>query len=239
MATPQTTGTTAFLPDISEVVEEAFERAGKESRTGYDFRSARRSLNLLTIEWINRGLNLFTIDSNTITLVAGTATYTLPLDTVDLLDFNIRTGSGTTQQDITISRISSSQYSNIPNKNSTGRPLQVWVQRLTGATDNTAVVHAPQITLWPVPDTSIPYTFVYWRMRRIQDAGNGPNAMDIPFRFYPPLVAGLAYYIAMKIPGAEQRATALKLVYDEQFKLAAEEDRERAPVRFVPLQSPV
>ena len=238
MTAPQTTGTTAFEPDLSELIEEAFDRAGKESRTGYDFRSARRSLNLMSIEWINRGLNLWTIDSITIPLVSGTATYRLPLDTVDLIDFTVRTGSGATQQDITVSRISSSQYSNIPNKNSPGKPLQVWVQRLSGATDNSSVVHYPQITLWPVPNDSI-YTFVYWRMRRIQDAGNGQNGVDIPFRFYPPLVAGLAYYIAMKTPGQEDRAVALKGVYEEQFKLAAEEDRERAPVRFVPLQSPI
>lgn len=229
-----TTDSTDFNLDLTDVVEEAFERAGGEVRSGYDLRAARRSLNLMLIEWVNRGLNFWTIDSSTIPMVSGTATYDLPLDTVDLLDFVIRTGTGTAQTDIYINRISSSQYANIPNKNSPGKPLQVWVERRTGANNSAGVAQPPRINVWPVPDVSSTYTFVYWRMRRIQDAGNGVNGQDVPFRFLPPLVAGLAYYIALKTPGAEQRAVALKAVYEEQYRLAAEEDRDRSTLRLVP-----
>lgn len=219
-----TSGTTTFNLDLSEIIEEAFERCGAELRSGYDFRTARRSLNLLFQDWANRGVNLWTLEQGTIPLVAGTATYALPTDTVDLLDHVIRTGSGTTQADITISRISSSTYASIPTKTSTGRPIQVWIKRL----------EAPEITVWPVPDTSQPYTFVYWRLRRVQDAGSGTNTMDVPFRFLPALVCGLAYYLSMKVPDAMVRMEVLKAQYDEAWNLASEEDREKAPVRFVP-----
>lgn len=230
----KTTDTTAFNLDFAELAEEAFERAGTELRSGYDLRSARRSLNLMLIEWANKGINMWTIEEGSIPLVAGTAEYDTPIDTIDLLDHVIRTGSSTNQQDIVISRISNSTYAAIPNKNTPGRPIQVLVRRNTGATNATNVVQYPGITVWPTPDAATTYTFVYWRLRRMQDAGNGVNGQDVPFRFLPAMVAGLSYYVAMKTPGQEQRAIALKMVYDEQFQLAADEDREKAPVRFVP-----
>lgn len=220
-----TSGTTAFNLDFAEIAEEAWERAGREMRSGYDLRTARRSMNLLTIEWQNRGLNMWTFEQGTQVLTPGTATYTLPSDTIDLLDHVIRTGSGTTQADLAISRISVSTYATIPNKNNTGRPIQLYVQRLRDA---------PQVTVWPVPDSTQPYTLVYWRMRRIQDAGSGVETPDVQFRFLPCLVAGLAYYIAMKDPELVSRVQMLKADYDEQFNLAAGEDREKASVRFVP-----
>ena len=220
-----TSGTTAFNMDFAEIAEEAWERAGREMRSGYDLRTARRSMNLLTIEWQNRGLNMWTFEQGTLVLTPGTATYTLPADTIDLLDHVLRTGSGTTQADLAVSRISISTYATIPNKNSTGRPIQLYVQRLRDA---------PQVTVWPVPDTTQTYTLVYWRMRRIQDAGNGVETSDVQFRFLPCLVAGLAYYIAMKDPALAERVPMLKAIYDEQFDLAAGEDREKASVRFVP-----
>lgn len=232
-----TTDTTAFNLDLNELIEESFERCGAELRSGYDFRTARRSLNLLTIEWASRGINLWTIEQGSITLTPGTITYDLPVDTIDLLEHVIRTGANTNQQDISISRISVSTYSSIPNKNATGRPIQVWVQRKTGANDSTGTPVPPQIHVWPAPDNSQTYTFVYWRMRRIQDAGDGLNGQDIPFRFLPCMVAGLAYYLSMKLPGVDpQRRLELKMDYEQQFDLAAQEDREKAPVRFVPRQ---
>jgi len=222
-----TSGTTAFDMDFAEIAEEAWERAGREMRSGYDLRTARRSMNLLTIEWQNRGLNLWTIDSGTQTLTAGTSQYTLPADTIDLLDHVIRTNAGntTTQSDLVISRIGVSSYAAIPNKLTQGRPLQVWIERLQAA---------PKINLWPVPDDSTTYTFVYWRLRRIEDAGNGVETADMNFRFLPCLVAGLAYHIAMKVPELVTRIDMLKAVYDEQYNLAAGEDREKTSERFVP-----
>ena len=233
-----TSGTNTFNLDLNNLVEEAFERCGSELRTGYDLRTARRSLNLLTIEWANRGINLWTIEQGSIPLVSGTATYNIPIDTIDLLDHVIRTGSGTNQTDITCSRISVETYLTIPNKNSQGRPIQVWFNKQSGATypDGAGTtIENPTITVWPVPNVDNTYTFVYWRLRRIQDAGEGgTRTQDIPFRFLPCMVAGLAYYLSMKLPDASQRIQMLKADYEEQFKLAAEEDRERAPIRFVP-----
>jgi len=224
-----TSGTTAFNLDLTEIVEEAFERAGSEMRTGYDLRTARRSLNLLFADWANRGLNMWTFEQGTITLVAGTATYNLPADTVDLMEHVIRTGAGSaaTQADLTITRISVSTYATIPNKLQQARPIQVWIQRLV---DN------PTITVWPVPDNSQVYTFVYWRLKRIDDAGTGINTMDVPFRFLPCMVAGLAYYLALKVPNGAERLPVLKQQYDEAWDLASTEDREKASVRFVPRQ---
>jgi hypothetical protein len=219
-----TSGTATFNLDLTEIIEEAGERCGYEIRTGYDLRTARRSLNLLFADWSNKGLNLWTLDSGSIALVPGTATYTLPADTVDLLDTVVRTGSGTTQTDITINRISGSTYATIPAKNNTGRPIQIWVQR----------TNTPQVTVWPVPDSSATYTLVYWRMRRIQDAGTGVNDMDMPFRFLPAMIAGLAYYLSLKLPGAMDRMQVLKAQYDEAWGFAADEDREKASVRLVP-----
>ena len=223
-----TSGTSSFNLDLTEIVEEAFERVGSEMRTGYDLRTARRSMNLMFADWANRGLNMFTYEQGSIPLVAGTATYELPTDTVDLLEHVIRTGAGSaaTQADLTITRISVSTYATIPNKLQQARPIQVWIERL----------NTPRITVWPVPDDSQPYTFVYWRMKRIQDAGNGVNTMDMPFRFIPCMVAGLAYYLALKVPGGAERLPVLKQQYDEAWQLASDEDREKAAVRFVPRQ---
>jgi hypothetical protein len=299
-----TSGTTSFDLEFTEIAEEAWERAGREMRSGYDLRTARRSMNMLTIEFQNRGLNMWTFEQGTITLTPGLNTYALPLDTIDLLDHVIRTGQNTasTQADLTITRISVSTYATIPNKLQSARPIQVWVQRLsgqvspTGATldgsinssntttitlsstaglpsagfiridsediyygyldgnvlggvfrgqnGTTAASHThgaaiynpnlPAVTVWPTPDNSTTYQFVYWRMRRIQDAGSGLQTADINFRFIPVIVAGLAYYIAMKVPELADRLPMLKAAYDEQFNLAAGEDREKAAVRFVP-----
>ena len=221
-----TSGTTAFNLDFTEIAEEAWERAGSEMRSGYDLRTARRSMNLLTIEWQNRGINLWTIDSGTVSLTTGTSQYTLPADTIDLLEQAIRTDSGSTtkQSDINISRISVSTFSSIPNKLTRGRPVQVWIERLTDA---------PKINVWPVPDSN-DYTFVYWRMRRVEDAGSGIETADMNFRFLPCLVAGLAYNIAMKTPDLAPRLDMLKAEYEAQFALASGEDREKSSARFVP-----
>ena len=222
-----TSGTTAFDMNFTEIAEEAWERAGREMRSGYDLRTARRSMNLLTIEWQNRGINLWTIDEGTINMVEGTSQYDLPADTIDLLEQVIRTNSGVTatQSDLTINRISVSTYASIPNKLTQGRPIQVYIERLR---DN------PKINVWPVPDQSSYYVFKYYRMRRIQDAGSGVETADMNFRFLPCLVAGLAYYIAMKDPDLAPRIEMLKVMYEEQFALAAGEDREKSPARFVP-----
>lgn len=233
-----TTGTTLFNLDFAEIADECWERCGSEMRSGYDLKTTRRSLNLLLIEWQNRGLNLWEVEQLEIPMVTGQAVYNLPLDTVDLLDQVIRTGSGQNQSDITISRISGSTYSTIPNKTALGKPIQVWINRQTGATTPTGVAY-PTINVWPTPQSpGNQYTFVYWRLRRMQDAGNGANTQDVPYLFLPALVAGLAYYLSMKIPNVDmQRAVALKAVYDEQFQLASDENREKAPVRMVPRMS--
>ena len=300
-----TSGTAVFNLDLSEVVEEAFERCGSELRTGYDLRTARRSLNLMVADWANRGVNMWTMEQGQITLVPGQNTYALPNDTVDLLEHVIRTGanSATTQADLNITRISVSTYATIPNKLTQSRPIQVWIQRMnaqsspTGLTlastinasvteitlsstvdlpaagfikldseiinygyisgntlyncaraqqNTTAASHTsgtavyweqlPAITVWPTPDSSTTYTFVYWRLRRTQDAGGGVNVMDVPFRFIPCMAAGLSYYIALKIPEGLARLDVLKQQYDEAWQLAADEDREKAAIRFVPRQ---
>ena len=231
-----TTGTATFNLDLNDLVEEAFERAGSELRTGYDLRTARRSLNLLTIEWANRGINLWTIEQGQITLTTGVGVYPLPVDTIDLLDQVIRTNQATSNQiDININRISESTYSTIPNKLTQGRPIQVWINRQSGATTPTGV-NSPTINVWPTPNApDNQYVFVYWRLRRINDAGDGVNTQDIPFRFLPAMVAGLAYYLSIKIQGTDpNRVTGLKMDYEQQFQLAADEDREKAPIRFVP-----
>ena len=300
-----TTGSSIFNMEFSEIAEEAWERAGREMRSGYDLRTARRSMNLLTIEFANRGLNMWTIEQGSFNLTPGLNTYPLPTDTIDLLDHVIRTGanSESTQADLNITRISVSTYATIPNKITQARPIQVWIQRLSGETNptgstlngnitasdttitlssvvglaasgyirldsetiyynyisgntinncfraqngTTAASHTtgtavfvqqlPAVTVWPTPDSSVPYQFVYWRMRRIQDAGNGIQTADMNFRFLPCLVAGLAYYIAMKVPELMNRVDMLKAIYDEQFSLAAAEDHEKAAIRYVPRQ---
>lgn len=241
-----TTGTAEFNLDLNSLLEEAFERCGAELRTGYDFRTARRSLNLLTVEWANRGINLWTIEQGSIPMVQGQITYELPIDTIDLLEHVIRTQTGQAQTDINITRISVDTYATIPNKNAQGRPIQVWINRQSGATypvggepagtnPNTGVDH-PSINVWPAPEQSNYYTFVYWRLRRIQDAGNGTATQDIPFRMLPPLVAGLAYHLSLKIPGAMERTALLKQMYDEAWEQASDEDREKAALRIAPRQ---
>jgi hypothetical protein len=292
--------------DFTEIAEEAWERAGREMRSGYDLRTARRSMNLMTIEWQNKGINMWTMEQGIINLTPGLATYALPTDTIDLLEHVIRTGANTssTQADLTITRISVSTYATIPNKLSQARPIQVWIQRLSGQTnptnavldgaitstattitlntvvglagagfirlnsediyytyisgntlggvyrgqnnttaaaqaDGTAVFvpQLPAITVWPTPDNTTTYQFVYWRLRRVQDAGAGMETSDMNFRFLPCLVAGLAYHIAVKVPELMPRIQMLKQIYDETFEIAAGEDREKAAVRFVPRQT--
>jgi hypothetical protein len=221
-----TSGVANFNLDLSEIVEEAFERAGGELRTGYDLRTARRSLNLMFADWASRGLNMWTYEQGTQVLTPGQATYVLPTDTVDLLEHVIRTGAGnvSTQADLTITRISVSTYATIPNKLQQARPIQIFIERL----------NTPQFTVWPVPDNTQTYTLVYYRLRRIENAGDGVNTMDMPFRFLPCMVAGLAYHLALKIPSGAERLPILKQQYDEAWALASEEDREKAAVRFVP-----
>jgi hypothetical protein len=300
-----TTGSTLFNMDFTEIAEEAWERAGREMRSGYDLRTARRSMNLMTIEWQSKGINMWTMEQGIINLIPGLATYALPTDTIDLMEHVIRTGSNTasTQADLTMSRISVSTYATIPNKLAQARPIQVWIQRLSGETNptnatlsssisatdttitlstvvglagsgfikidseviyytfvtgnvlggvfrgqnnTTAASHTagaaifmaqlPAITVWPTPDASVPYQFVYYRLRRVQDAGAGVETADMNFRFLPSLVAGLAYHIAIKVPELMPRIQMLKQIYDETFEIAAGEDREKAPSRFVPRQ---
>jgi len=222
-----TSGTTAFNMDFTEIAEEAWERAGREMRSGYDLRTARRSMNLLTIEWQNRGVNLWTIEEGSVNLVDGTAQYTLDADTIDLLEQVIRTNSGnaSTQSDLTLNRIGVSTYASIPNKLSEGRPIQMWIDRRRDA---------PVLNLWPVPDKTDTYVLKYWRIRRIQDAGNGTETADVNFRFLPCLVAGLAYNIALKVPELMERVPMLKTVYEEAFALAAAEDREKTSDYYRP-----
>jgi hypothetical protein len=231
-----TSGTTAFNLNLNELIEESFERCGAELRTGYDLRTARRSLNLLTIEWANRGINLWTIEQGSIPMVQGQIVYDLPADTIDLLDHVIRTQTGQGQTDINITRISVDTYSTIPNKNAQGRPIQVWINRQSGATEPVSGVAYPNINVWPAPEQSNYYTFVYWRLRRIQDAGNGITTQDIPFRFLPCMVAGLAFHLSKKIPGALERSQMLKMEYEELWQQAADEDREKAALRIAPRQ---
>lgn len=297
-----TSGQTVFNLDMSELIEDAFERCGQELRTGYELRTARRSLNLLTIEWSNRGINLWTIEQGQIVMNTGQAIYPIPSDTIDLLDTVTRTGSGETQSDVSVTRISEPTYMTIPNKNATGRPVQVWINRQTGLTNNTTVVtvgdiaptdttitvsdasqlstigfinidnetiayqnvsgnqllncfrgqnnttaashtsgtsvvvaNLSSINVYPTPSApGNQYTFVYYRMRRIQDAGGGVNIQDIPFRLLNCMVAGLAFYLSQKIPGAEMRMQWLKSEYEEQWLLASTEDRDKSADRYVP-----
>tara|TARA_R110000803_G_scaffold192625_1_gene255516 strand:+ start:182 stop:883 length:702 start_codon:yes stop_codon:yes gene_type:complete len=226
-----TTGVADFNMDFTEIAEESWERAGREMRSGYDLRTARRSMNLLTIEWQNRGINMWTIEEGFINLVQGQSAYPLPADTIDLLEQVIRTNQGntSTQSDLTLSRISMPTYASIPNKLTEGRPIQINVERLRDA---------PVVNIWPVPDqgTAVTpfYVLRYWRMRRIENAGAGVQTADVNFRFLPCLVAGLAYYIASKDPDLMPRIPMLQAEYERQFELAAGEDREKATLRLVP-----
>lgn len=223
-----------FNLNLNELIEEAFERAGAELRTGYEFRTARRSLNLMFAEWANRGINLWTVESDSVPLIADQATYVLPIDTVDLIEHVVRTNAGTSiQADIGISRISVSTYASLPNKTATGRPIQIYINRQSGATEPSGV-QSPTFTVWPVPNVSNTYQLVYWRLRRMLDAGNGVNTQDIPFRFLPAMVAGLAYYVALKIPESAERIPMLKQMYDEAWQQASDEDRDKSAWRVVP-----
>ena len=222
------------VPELNELFEEAYERAGVEMRTGYDIKSARRSLNIMTLEWQNRGLNLFTIEAGTIPLTAGTATYTMPADTIDLIEHQLRTGTGVSQLDAFIQRMSVATYSQQGNKNTSGRPSQIYVQR--NATD-------VQITLWPVPDSAQTYTLAYYRLKGIDsvasDSGINAASTSVPPRFVPALVAGLAYYIAMKKPELANRVVPLKQEYEAQFLLAANEDQDRSTLQVVPFRGTI
>lgn len=212
-------------PDLPEIFEEAFERAGLQMTTGYDLKTARRSLNLLTLEWQNRGLNLWTIDDGTISLTAGTATYSMPADTIDLIEHQIRTGTGTSQVDTNVERISVSTYAKQSVKNTEGRPTQIYIDRQATSVS---------FTLWPVPDVST-YTLSYHRLRGISGISSGIGSVaDVPPRFVPCLVSGLAYYIAMKKPEVAARVTPLKQEYEFQFELAAGEDTDSSSMKFVP-----
>ena len=300
-----TSGTTAFNLDVNDLIEEAFERCGRELRTGYDFKTARRSLNLLTIEWANKGINLWTVEQGVIPMVTGQAMYPYPADTIDMMDMVIRQNNGvqSNQIDINISRIAEPTYMSLPNKLAQGRPIQVYVNRQSGQENlstallaanvsststtidvtstsgltssgfikigtetisypnvsgnqlincargqngTTAASHItgaaitvqnlPCINVWPTPNApGSQYLFVYYRLRRIQDAGTGIYVQDIPFRFIPCMVAGLAYQLSTKLPDVQpDRIMMLKMAYDESFQLAADEDRDKSPVRFVP-----
>lgn len=221
-----TSGTTAFTLSFTDIAEEAFERAGGELRTGYDLRTARRSMGLLTLEWANRGINLWTVDEDVVSLAQGTATYTLPTDTIDMLECVLRTDQGdiSRQNDQTLARVGINVYSSIANKLKRGRPSQFYVDRQRDA---------PTVTVWPVPQDNS-YKLVYWRMRRMQDPGQATETPDMPFRFMPALVAGLAFYISMKIEPGRPLTGGLQAEYERQFNLAAKEDRQRVALRIVP-----
>jgi len=221
-----TSGTATFNLDINEIIEEAYERAGLgRAFSGNDYRTARRSLNLLGQDFANRGINLWTIEDSTLSLTSGTASYTLPADTVSILDHSIRTGTGTSQSDLTITRMNIGEYAGISSKNTKGRPVKIYIERLRDA---------PQITVWPVPDNNT-YTLVYYRIRRIEDSAAGANNQyDAPTRFLPAIISGLAYQLALKNPSVTDRITLLKQVYEEDFNLAATEDRDRSDFRIVP-----
>lgn len=211
-------------PDLPDIFEEAYERAGLEMSTGYDLRTARRSLNLLLLEWQNRGLNLFTVDQGTVALTAGTASYDMPADTIDLVEGSVRSGSGVNQLDTILQRLSVSQYAQQSNKNTQGKPSQVFVERLATVT---------RVTLWPVPDAA--YTFAFFRLKGIDGLATGlGTTAAVPPRFVPCLVSGLAYYIAMKKPEAAARVAPLKQEYEFQFELAAGEDSDSSSIKFVP-----
>lgn len=219
-----TSGTASFNLDVAEIIEEAFERCGQEVRSGYDYKTARRSLNLLFQEWANRGYNLWTLDELVVPLVQGQASYQLPADTVDLTDHAIRIGTGLNQSDLSVSRVSLSVYTSMPSKNQRGRPVQLVVERRTDA---------PVVTVWPVPDTN-EYTLVCWRLRRIQDSGGASANVDVPFRFLNAVIAGLAYFLSQKLPVDSARRQELKTEYEYQFQMAADEDREKSSIRIVP-----
>ena len=217
-----TSGTATFNLDFEELIEEAYERCGLETRTGYEMRTGRRSLNLMFMDWANRGLNLWTIEQRSVALVPGTAQYELPADTVNILSAVVRTGSGSTQQDVTLDRISQNEYLHIPDKLTQGRPSQYFLQRTS----------TPVLFIYPASDAAGSYTFQYYAVRRIQDTGGFGNNADVVFRFIPALAAGLAYYLSLK--KAPDRTPMLKQLYEEEFMRAALEDRDTASVYLTP-----
>jgi len=212
-----TSGSRDFDLDVAEIIEEAYERCGLELRTGYDARSARRSMNLMFADWANRGLNLWTVKQATQALTQGTATYVFTADHTDLLDVVVRR-SGT---DFELSRMSRSEYLNTPNKTTQGRPSQYYYNRQV----------SPEITLWPTPENSTD-TLVYYYVQRIEDVDALVNTTDAPFRFLPCMVAGLAYYTALK--KAPERVQLLKNLYEEEFQRAADEDEDRVALKLQP-----
>ena len=214
-------GSTDFQPNVAEFVEEAFERCGLELRTGYDLKTARRSVNLMLAEWANRGLNQWTIEQATQTVTQGTDNYSLNSNVIDILDCSLRrTVSGTTT-DLQMSRISRSEYLNIPNKATQSRPSQFFLDKLT----------TPVLKIWPAPENSTDI-LVFNKLVRMDDADAATNTMDMPFRFYPCFVAGLAYYISMK--KAPDRTGMLKQIYEEEFERAMSQDEDRASFRIAP-----
>lgn len=222
-----TSGTWAFNLDLPEIIEQAYERIGGESRSGWDYRTARKSLDLLMLEWQNRGLNLWTVKNASQVLTAGQAAYPLSNEKLDIIEAVIRTDEGAQQQaDINMRRVSVSTYSKQTNKLSQGRPTQYYVQRAP---------EGIEVTVWPVPDAQTTYVLNYWYMERVEDTGrNGTNTMDVPARFLPALVAGLAVQLALKDPKAIQAVPVLKQEYMDQWDLAADSAREKAAVKLVP-----
>lgn len=223
-----TSGTYAFNLDLSDILEEAYEMAGLELRSGYDYRTARRSLDLMFLEWQNKGLNLWTVQEGSQTLTAGTGRYVLTGDQLDVIEASLRTDDGDAdkQTDLTMSRISVSQYSHLTNKLTQGRPIQFWIEKDPGAI---------ALNVWPVPDDAVTYKINYYYIQRVEDTGSpASNNVDIPARFMPCMAAGLAYYISIKRPEASDRAPLLKQVYDEQWNLAADADRDKSSFYMVP-----
>ena len=215
-----TSGTTTFDLNLDDLIEESFERLGMRMTSGNQLKTARRSLNLLFLDWANRGLNLWTIEQTTLSVTQGSNVVSLPLDTVNVLSAVIRDPTTSPPTDIIIDRISREEYLNVPNKTTEARPSQFYVER----------TNTPQVYFYPAADRD--YTFVYYRIRRIQDAGDYTNTTDINFRFLPCLVAGLSYYLSLKF--APDRIGALKQIYEEEFKRAADEDRDTASVFILP-----
>lgn len=215
-----TSGTTDFNLSIDDLVEEAFERCGMQMTAGYQLNSARRSLNLLFLDWANRGLNLWTIEQATKSLVQGDSVVNLPTDTVNVLTAVIRQTTNGQQQDINLERIGRQEYLNVPNKLTQARPSQIYVERTS----------APKVYLYPAADKA--YTLVYYRIRRMEDAGNYTNTTDVNFRFLPCLASGLAYMLSLKY--APERTGALQQMYEQDFTRAAQEDRDTASTYFLP-----
>jgi hypothetical protein len=215
-----------FEPDVGEFIEEAYERCGLELRTGYDLKSAQRSLNLMLAEWANRGLNQWTVLQKTVAMVKNTVTYNIDSTNatapIDVLDAFMRETTNNENTDLPMTRISRSQYSSLPNKSTTAKPNQFTIDKQL----------SPTISVYPAPDKSSTYTLVMNVLIRMDDADVGANTMQMPYRFYPCLAAGLAYYISLK--KAPERTGMLKQLYEEEFSRAMDMDEERASFRIAP-----